>query len=73
MKIVVSPRVTTKVTGDSPIIVWDWQVWDDRLRLASETVLNKEEAIAKARIYARNVKLAKELKEQLEEPYVEEV
>ncbi len=73
MKIVVSPRVTTKVAGDSPIIVWDWQVWDDRLRLASETVLNKEEAIAKARIYARNVKLAKELKEQLEEPYVEEV
>ena len=73
MKIVVSPRVTTRVPGDSPIIVWDWQVWDDRLRLASETVLNKEEAIAKARIYARNVKLAKELKEQLEEPYVEEV
>ena len=73
MKIVVSPRVTAKVAGDSPIIVWDWQVWDDRLRLASETVLNKEEAIAKARIYARNVKLAKELKEQLEEPYVEEV
>ena len=73
MKIVVSPRVTTKVTGDSPIIVWDWQVWDDGLRIASETVLNKEEAIAKARTYARNVKLAKELKEQLEEPYVEEI
>lgn len=73
MKIVVSPRVTTKVTGDSPIIVWDWQVWDDGLRIASETVLNKEEAIAKARTYARNVKLAKELEEQLEEPYVEEI
>lgn len=73
MKIVVSPRVTTKVTGDSPIIVWDWQVWDDGLRIASETVLNKEKAIAKARTYARNVKLAKELEEQLEEPYVEEI
>ena len=73
MKIVVSQRVTTKVTGDSPVIVWDWQVWDDRLCIASETALNKQEAIDKARRYASNVKLAKELNEQLEEPYVEEI